>query len=79
METRRQGLGLLTALCLLMGVLLIIQLWLVSAALDALLSRELGVLVPSAIVSAALCAVNAALLWYVFAFDRQANRNSVDE
>lgn len=72
METRRQGLSLLTALCLLIGVLLIIQLWLVSAALDALLSGDLGVLVPSAIVSAALAAANAGLLLYVLAFNRRA-------
>ena len=72
METRRQGLTLVTAICLLMGVLLIIQLWLVSAALDALLSDDIGVLIPSAAVSAALAAVNAGLLWYVFTFDRRA-------
>ena len=79
METRRQGLGLVTALCLLMGVLLIIQLWLVSAALDALLSDQIGVLIPSAIVSAVLAAVNGGLLWYVLTFDRGAVRSFPDE
>lgn len=79
METRRQGLALITALCLLMGVLLIIQLWLVSAALDALLSDQIGVLVPSAIVSAVLAAVNAGLLWYVLTFARGAQRSFPDE
>jgi hypothetical protein len=69
----------LTALCLLIGVLLIIQLWLVSAALDALLSEDLGVLIPSAIVSAMLAAVNASLLWYVLAFDRGVARSYPDE
>ena len=75
METRRQGLTLLTALCLLMGVLLIIQLWLVAAALDALLSGDTGVRVPSAVVSAALLAVNAGRLGYALAFDERMRRS----
>jgi hypothetical protein len=78
-ETRRQGLSLITALCILIGVLLVIQLWLVSAALDALLSDERGVLLPSALVSAALAAVNGGLLWYVLTFDRQVERTSPNE
>jgi hypothetical protein len=79
METRRQGLTLLTALCVLIGVLIIIQLWLVSAALDALLSGETGVLIPSVLVSAAIFSANASLLWYVFSFDRHAERTFPDE
>lgn len=74
METRRQGATLMTAICLLIGVLVVIQLWLLSAAVDALLSADLGVLVPSALVSAALCAVNAGLLGYVFSFDERVRR-----
>jgi hypothetical protein len=78
-ETRRQGLGLITALCLLIGVVLIIQLWLVSAALDALLGGDNSVLVPSAIVSLALFLLDAGLLWYVLAFDRRVRRSQPDE
>jgi hypothetical protein len=79
METRRQGLTLITALCLLIGVVLIIQLWLVAAALDALLSGETGVLVPSALVSLALFLLDAGLLWYVLTFDERIRRSSPDE
>ena len=74
MDTRRQGVTLMTAICLLIGIVVVIQLWLVSAAVDALLSDDLGVLVPSALVSAALFAVNAGLLAYVFAFDERVRR-----
>jgi hypothetical protein len=78
-EKQRQGVTLLTALCLLIGLLLIIQLWLVSAAVDALLSGERGVLVPSALVSGAIALVNGGLLWYALAFDRQLERTHSDE
>jgi hypothetical protein len=78
-ETRRQGLALLTALCLLIGVLIIIQLWLVAAALDALLSGAVGVLLPSALVSGALFAANVGLLWYVLTFDERVRRSQPDE
>jgi hypothetical protein len=79
METRRQGLTLITALCMLIAVVLIIQLWLVAAALDALLSGDTGVLIPSVAVSFALFALNAGLLWYVVTFDERVRRSSPDE
>jgi hypothetical protein len=79
METRRQGLTMITALCVLIAVVLIIQLWLVAAALDALLSGETGVLTPSAVVSFALFILNAGLLWYVVTFDERVRRSSPDE
>lgn len=79
METRRQGLTLITALCLLIAVVLIVQLWLVAAALDALLSGEIGVLVPSALVSLALFVFDLGLLWYVLTFDERVRRSSPDE
>ena len=79
METRRQGLTMITALCVLIAVVLIIQLWLVAAALDALLSADTGVLVPSAVVSLALFLLNAGLLWYVVTFDERVRRSSSDE
>ena len=69
METRLQGMPLFSAVLVLIATLVVIQLWLVAAALDALLARELRVLVPTAIASAALCALSAGLLWYVMSFD----------
>jgi hypothetical protein len=79
METRQQGLTLITALCLLIGVVLVIQLWLVAAALDALLGGETSVLFPSALVSLAMFAFNAGLLWYVLTFDERVRRSNPDE
>ncbi len=73
-ETRQQGLSLMTAICLLIGVLLVIQLWLVAAALDGLLSGEKGILVPAGIASLVLFLVNGGLLLFVQAFDRRVER-----
>jgi hypothetical protein len=71
METRQQGSTLFSAVLVLIATLVVIQLWLVSAAVEALLARERGVLVPTALASAALFVLSAGLLWYVIAFDRR--------
>ncbi|HUJ27762.1 MAG TPA: DUF6755 family protein [Myxococcales bacterium] len=74
METGRQGTTLFSGICLLIGLLLISQLWLLAAALDAALSGQARLAIPASIASAALFAVNAGLLWYVIDFDRRRRR-----
>ena len=69
METREQGSTLFSAVLVLIALLLVIQLWLVAAAVDALLSRQMAVLVPTAIASGMLFALSGGLLWYVVSFD----------
>ncbi len=69
METREQGSTLFAAVLVLIATLVVIQLWLVAAALDALQSREIAVLVPAALASAVLFAASGGLLWYVVSFD----------
>ncbi len=71
METRPQGLPLFTGICFLIGTLVIVQLWLLAAALEAALSAMPHVLVPATIASLVLLAVNAGLLKYVVDFDRR--------
>jgi hypothetical protein len=71
METRQQGSTLFSAVLVLIATLVVIQLWLVSAAVEALLAHERGVLVPTALASVALFVLSAGLLWYVIAFDRR--------
>jgi hypothetical protein len=68
-ETRQQGTALFSAILILIATLVVIQLWLVAAALDALLARQLGVLVPTAIASGMLFVLSGGLLWYVVSFD----------
>jgi hypothetical protein len=67
----RQGITLLTAICALIGTLVIIQLWLVAASLEALLGNENNALIPATIASAALFLLNGSLLLYVRNFDRK--------
>jgi hypothetical protein len=69
METRQQGLPLFSAVLVLIAILVVIQLWLVAAAVDALMARQTAILVPTALASIGLFAMSAALLWYVVSFD----------
>ena len=69
METRQQGSTLFSAVLVLIAIVVVIQLWLVAAAVDALLSRQMAVLVPTAIASGVLFVLSGGLLWYVVSFD----------
>ena len=60
-----QGLTLFTAILWLIGIVVVIQLWLLSATLDALLSGDRRVLVPAAAASFVLFLLNGGLLLFV--------------
>jgi hypothetical protein len=68
-ETRQQGSTLFAAMLVLIALLVVIQLWLVAAAVDALMARQMTVLLPTAIASGVLFGLSGGLLWYVVAFD----------
>jgi hypothetical protein len=68
-ETPQQGTVLFSAVLVLIATLVVIQLWLVASALDALLARQTAVLMPTAVASAVLFLVSGGLLWYVVSFD----------
>jgi hypothetical protein len=68
METQQQGSTLFSAMLILIALLVVIQLWLVAAAVDAWLA-ETGVLLPTAVASGVLFALSGGLLWYVVSFD----------
>jgi hypothetical protein len=74
METRQQGATLFSAVLVLIATLVIIQLWLVAAAIDALLGRQADVLIPTAVASGVLFVLSAALLLYVVSFDERLRR-----
>jgi hypothetical protein len=71
METRQQGSTLFSAVLVLIGTLVVIQLWLIATAVDALLGRQTDVLVPTMAGSAVLFLLAAGLLWYVVSFDHR--------
>lgn len=70
MGTRKQGTTLFTAILVLVATTVVVQLWLLTVAMEALLSHKTQTLIPSAIGSTVLLLINAGLLRYVFRFDR---------
>jgi hypothetical protein len=71
METRQQGTTLFSALLVLIATLVVIQLWILAASLEAILAADTAILWPTALASVALFLLSAGLLWYVVAFDRR--------
>jgi hypothetical protein len=72
MSTRQeQGTTLFTALLVLIGVGVVVQLWLLAVSVDALLRHESGTPVHAAIGSAAVFIINGLLVLYVSNFDRK--------
>ncbi|MEO7327828.1 MAG: DUF6755 family protein [Minicystis sp.] len=72
----RQGTTLMTAICAFIVILVVIQLWLVTASLEALLGGDRDVLAPAAIASAVLFAFNGALLLQALSYDRRTTRRA---
>ena len=65
-----QGSTLLSGINAIICTLVVIQLWLVSASLEALFSYETSVLAPATIASFVLFAFNGLLLMHALRFDR---------
>ena len=75
MSLRTQGTTLFSAILALVATTVVLQLWLLTFSMEALLRRSYSTLVPAAIASTLLFAINAGLLRYVFRFDREARRS----
>jgi len=69
---RAQGTTLFAAILILVASAVVLQLWLLTVSMEALLSGEYKTLLPAAAGSTVLLAVNAGLLRYVFRFDHDA-------
>jgi hypothetical protein len=72
MSVRSQGTILFAAILALVASAVVLQLWLLTVSMEALLSGEYKTLLPAAAGSTLLLAVNAGLLRYVFRFDQKA-------
>ena len=76
MSTRQaQGTTLFTALLVLIGIGVVVQLWLLAASVDALMRHEAGAAVHAAVGSLAVFIINGLLVLYVFNFDRKIKRD----
>jgi hypothetical protein len=69
--SKQQGITLFASICMLIGTLIVIQLWLVAASLDALYSNQTDALFPAATASTVLFLINFGLLRFVLSFDRK--------
>jgi hypothetical protein len=78
MRTRQQGLTLFIAILWLVATVVIIQLWLVAAALDALLAGAVAILIPAAVASLLLFLLNFGLLRFVLRFDRRLRTSLIE-
>jgi hypothetical protein len=77
MSTRKQGTTLFSAILILVATTVVVQLWLLSFSMEALLRHQFKPLIPAAVASTVLLSINGGLLRYVFRFDREVQRNSV--
>lgn len=71
MSRQQQGTVLFTGILFLVSTTVVIQLWLLTVSMEALLNGNMRTLVPAASASTILLFMNAGLLRYVFRFDRQ--------
>jgi hypothetical protein len=77
-DAPRQGIALFSAIGLLIATLVIIQLWLLAAALDALLGGHVAIVLPAAVASMLLFLANGGLLLLVRGFDRRVRTAGAD-
>ncbi len=70
-DARKQAMSIFTVVVVLVGVGVVLQLWLLSASLEGLLTDKRDLAIPATVASAVLFAVNAGLLAYVFRVDRR--------
>jgi hypothetical protein len=74
MSVRTQGTTLFSAILILVGTTVVVQLWLLTVSTEALLSGQTRILIPAAAGSSLLLLINASLLRYVYRFDREVDK-----
>jgi hypothetical protein len=78
MSTRQaQGTTLFTALLVLIGIGVVVQLWLLAASVDAIMRHQTSTAVHATIGSVIIFAINGLLVLYVFNFDRKVKQGLV--
>ena len=70
-DARKQALSIFTVVVFLIGVGVVLQLWLLSASLEGVLTGKSDLAIAATAASAVLFAVNGGLLAYVLRVDRR--------
>jgi hypothetical protein len=66
---RGQRMAIVNAMLAFVILIVILQLWLLTATMNAYLGGDTSTLVPAALASLACLGLNAGLLWYLFGLD----------
>jgi hypothetical protein len=69
--SRHQKLTIVSGILAIVGVIVILQLWLLTATMNAFLGGEETVILPAAIASAICVALNAGLLRYLYQMEQR--------
>ena len=67
---RAQRMTIVNAMLAFVVLIVILQLWLLTATMNAYLGGDTATVVPAAVASLACLALNAGLLWYLFDLDK---------
>ncbi len=69
--TREQRLTIIYGILCIVLIIVMLQLWLLMATMNAYLGGDQSVIFPAALASLIGLALNAGLLWYVFRMERR--------
>jgi hypothetical protein len=67
---RKQRMTIVMGILSLVIIIVILQLWLLTASMNAYLGGDESVLIPAALVSLVCLGLNAGLLWYLYGLER---------
>jgi multidrug resistance efflux pump len=67
---RAQRMTIVNAILAFVVLIVILQLWLLTATMNAYLAGDTGTVVPAAVGSLACLGLNTGLLWYLFGLDQ---------
>lgn len=67
---RAQRMTIVNAILAFVVLIVILQLWLLTATMNAYLAGDTGTVVPAAVGSLACLGLNTGLLWYLFGLDK---------
>lgn len=69
--SRHQKLTIVNGILAIVAMIVMMQLWLLTATMNAFLGGEQSVIVPAGVASAICLALNAGLLWYIYQMERR--------
>ncbi len=68
--SRQQKMTIVFGILCIVLIIVVLQLWLLTATMNAFLGGEEAVIIPAAVASMVCLLLNAGLLWYVYQMER---------